>query len=128
MGISFISDCRIFHGLLLSRLDFFIRPALLQAFHKMIQDSSPWCAHFGYAPTPKWEFDIRYDVLNRLTDVSAAERKFEALTLGTQYFLNTKARSCSTMNCVMQRRLIYPAVLHRIRFWMKLMIVWLYNC
>ena len=55
-------------------------------------EADGWYVHFGYAPTPKWEFDVRYDVLNRLTDVSAAERKFETLTLGTQYFLNKKAR------------------------------------
>ncbi len=47
---------------------------------------------FGYHITPKWEVDVRYDVYNRLTNSSAAERKFETLTLGTQYFFNKKSR------------------------------------
>lgn len=55
-------------------------------------EADGWYVHFGYAPTPKWEFDIRYDQLNRMTDVSAKERQFETLTLGAQYFLNKKAR------------------------------------
>ncbi len=48
--------------------------------------------HLGYAVTPKWELDIRYDVLNRLTDNTAGERKFETTTLGAQYFFNKKTR------------------------------------
>lgn len=47
---------------------------------------------FGYHLTPKWELDLRYDVYNRLTDNSAAERKFETWTLGAQYFFNKKSR------------------------------------
>ncbi|NOY73689.1 MAG: hypothetical protein GXP14_15210 [Gammaproteobacteria bacterium] len=38
------------------------------------------------------ELDIRYDVYNRMTDVSAKERKFTTTTLGAQYFFNKKSR------------------------------------
>lgn len=55
-------------------------------------EADGWYAHFGYAVTPKWELDIRYDVLNRVTNVAAAERQFETLTLGAQYFVNRKTR------------------------------------
>ena len=48
--------------------------------------------HVGYQVTPKWEIDARYDVYNRMTDVSAKERKFETVTLGAQYFFNKKTR------------------------------------
>lgn len=55
-------------------------------------EADGWYLHLGYAISPKWELDARYDVLNRLTDISTQERKFETLTLGGQYFLNTKTR------------------------------------
>ncbi len=55
-------------------------------------EADGWYAHFGYAVTPKWELDLRYDVLNRVTDVSANERQFDTWTLGAQYFLNKKTR------------------------------------
>lgn len=48
--------------------------------------------HFGYAITPDWEIDLRYDVYNRMTNVAAKERKFETTTLGAQYFFNKKSR------------------------------------
>lgn len=48
--------------------------------------------HAGYAVTPKVELDLRYDVLNRLTDSTAGERKFDTTTLGAQYFFNKKSR------------------------------------
>ncbi|MCF6337271.1 MAG: porin [Gammaproteobacteria bacterium] len=48
--------------------------------------------HYGFAPNPRWEFDVRYDVYNRMTDVSAKERQFKTWTLGTQYFFNRKSR------------------------------------
>lgn len=48
--------------------------------------------HFGYAVTPELELDARYDIYNRMTDVSAKERTFETLTLGAQYFFNKKSR------------------------------------
>jgi len=55
-------------------------------------EADGWYAHFGYAVTPKWELDIRYDVLNRSTETASRERKFDTLTLGAQYFLNKKSR------------------------------------
>ncbi len=55
-------------------------------------EADGWYLHAGYAVTPKWELDLRYDVLNRLTDSTAGERKFETVTLGAQYFFNKKSR------------------------------------
>ncbi len=51
-----------------------------------------WYVDGGYHITPQWEVDLRYDVLNRMTDVSAKERQFETWTLGTQFFWNKKSR------------------------------------
>jgi hypothetical protein len=47
---------------------------------------------FGYKVIPSLELDVRYDVLNRATEVAANERKFETWTLGAQYFFNAKTR------------------------------------
>lgn len=47
---------------------------------------------FGYKVMPNLELDARYDVLNRGTETSAGERKFDTLTLGAQYFFNKKTR------------------------------------
>lgn len=55
-------------------------------------EADGWYLHAGYAVTPKWELDLRYDVLNRLTDSATGERKFETVTLGAQYFFNKKSR------------------------------------
>lgn len=55
-------------------------------------EADGWYAHFGYAVTPKWELDLRYDILNRATKVSADEREFSTWTLGAQYFFNKKTR------------------------------------
>ena len=55
-------------------------------------EADGWYVHLGYALTPKWELDIRYDILNRVTNVAAAERQFDTWTLGAQYFLNRKTR------------------------------------
>lgn len=55
-------------------------------------DADGWYGHFGYAVLPDLELDLRYDVYNRMTDVSAKERKFETVTLGAQYFFNKKSR------------------------------------
>jgi hypothetical protein len=55
-------------------------------------EADGWYVHYGYAPTQAWEFDIRYDQLNRLTDNTAGERQFETWTLGAQYFFNRKTR------------------------------------
>ena len=40
----------------------------------------------------KWVIDFRYDRLNRGTEVDANERRFQTLTLGTQFFFNRKSR------------------------------------
>jgi hypothetical protein len=55
-------------------------------------EADGWYLHYGYAVTPQLELDVRYDVLNRLTNNSSAERKFETTTLGAQYFFNKKSR------------------------------------
>lgn len=55
-------------------------------------EADGWYAHFGYAVLPKLELDIRYDAYDRMTDVSAKERKFDTTTLGAQYFFNKKSR------------------------------------
>lgn len=48
---------------------------------------------FGYKVTPKLEFDVRYDVYNRVTNLAAsAERKYETTTLGMQYWFNRKSK------------------------------------
>ena len=58
---------------------------------------------FGYMiPKTKWEVDVRYDVLNRLTDGhkfaagpntgKTLEMQFKSLTLGVQYHFNLKTR------------------------------------
>ncbi len=56
-------------------------------------EADGWYAHFGYAILPKLELDIRYDVYNRMTNVSAKERQFETTTVGAQYFFNKKTRA-----------------------------------
>ncbi len=48
--------------------------------------------HYGYAPTPSWEFDIRYDTYDRLTNSTTGERKFDTVTFGVQHFFNKKSR------------------------------------
>ncbi len=51
-----------------------------------------WYIDVGYLVHPKVELDLRYDVLNRNTNVAAKERQFETWTLGMQYFFNKKSR------------------------------------
>ncbi len=55
-------------------------------------EANSWYLDFGYLIHPKLELDIRYDTLNRNTNISAQERKFQMLTLGVQYFFNKKSR------------------------------------
>lgn len=64
------------------------------ASFNMIPDDEAdgWYLDFGYQILPQLELDIRYDVLNRETETSANERKFETWTLGAQYFINKKTR------------------------------------
>ena len=52
-----------------------------------------WYVHLGYAVTPKLELDVRYDYLDRLSNDKTAEREFDTLTLGAQYFFNKKTRA-----------------------------------
>lgn len=55
-------------------------------------EADGWYVHFGYAILPAVELDIRYDIYNRMTNVSAKESRFDTLTLGAQYFFNKKTR------------------------------------
>ncbi len=56
-------------------------------------ESEGYYVHFGYAVIPQIELDIRYDYLDRMKNVDAAEREFTTLTLGVQYFFNKKTRA-----------------------------------
>jgi len=56
-------------------------------------DGTGWYAEGGYRiPGKKWEFDLRYDVYNRL-DGDQFEIKFERTTVGVQYFFNPRVRA-----------------------------------
>jgi hypothetical protein len=55
-------------------------------------EADGYYGHFGYAVLPSLELDLRYDVYNRMTDVSAKERQFVTTTVGAQYFFNKKSR------------------------------------
>jgi len=55
-------------------------------------EANAYYLHLGYMVMPKLELDVRYDVLNRATEVEAQERQFTTYTLGAQYFLNKKTR------------------------------------
>ncbi len=46
----------------------------------------------GWRFAKKWEADLRYDRLNRLTNSAFDERKFTTWTLGGQYFYSPKLR------------------------------------
>ncbi len=56
------------------------------------EEADGWYVDFGYRWHPKWEVDVRYDITNFNTKVSANERQFETATLGLQYFFNKKTR------------------------------------
>ena len=56
-------------------------------------ESQGYYVHLGYAVTPKIELDVRYDYLDRMENVDAAEREFTTVTLGAQYFFNKKTRA-----------------------------------
>ncbi len=51
-----------------------------------------WYLSGGYQFLKDWEFDLRYDTLNRLTNSAANERDFKTWTVGTQYFINKDTR------------------------------------
>jgi len=57
-----------------------------------IGKANGWYGHLGYMIVPRLELDLRYDVYNRMTDVSAKERKFTTITAGAQWFFNKKSR------------------------------------
>ncbi len=56
------------------------------------EKADDYYVHFGFAPNHNMEFDIRYDRMNRGTEVAANERKFITTTLGAQWFFNLKNR------------------------------------
>ena len=58
-----------------------------------IDKADGYYVDFGYLVLPYLELDVRYDTLNRRTDVAANERKFTTTTLGVQYFFNPKTRA-----------------------------------
>jgi hypothetical protein len=51
-----------------------------------------WYLSGGYQFLKDWEFDLRYDTLNRLTNSPANERDFKTWTVGTQYAINKDTR------------------------------------
>ncbi len=46
----------------------------------------------GWRFSPQWEVDLRYDVLNKMTNSAFDERQSTTWTLGGQYFYNPKLR------------------------------------
>lgn len=55
-------------------------------------EADSYYVDFGYKVLPNLELDLRYDVLNRGTQSDTAERTFDTVTLGAQYFFNKKSR------------------------------------
>lgn len=55
-------------------------------------EADGWYLDVGYKVRPNIELDVRYDRFNRATDTDPAERRFDTLTLGAQYFFNKKTR------------------------------------
>ena len=51
-----------------------------------------WYLDSGYAFTPQWEFDLRYDALDRGTAIAVTERDSRTTTVGVQYFFSKKIR------------------------------------
>ncbi|MBU1406006.1 MAG: OprO/OprP family phosphate-selective porin [Proteobacteria bacterium] len=56
------------------------------------EDGCGWYIDLGYQVLPGWWFDVRYDRLDRGTELSSNERRFTTLTLGTHYYFNPKTR------------------------------------
>jgi hypothetical protein len=54
--------------------------------------ASGWYLDFGYALTPQWEIDLRYDALDRGTAMAVTERDYRTTTLGVQYFFSKTLR------------------------------------
>jgi len=55
-------------------------------------EADGWYAHYGWAFNPKFELDVRYDILNRCTNCGTGERKIETWTAGLQWMMNKKSR------------------------------------
>ena len=51
-------------------------------------EANGWYVDTGYLATKKLEIDFRYDRFNRGIKVADGERRFETVTIGTQYFFS----------------------------------------
>lgn len=56
------------------------------------EDAFGWYIDLGYQVLPDWWLDVRYDRLDRGTEISSNERRFTTLTLGTHYYFNPNTR------------------------------------
>ncbi len=56
------------------------------------EDAFGWYVACGYRLMERWWADVRYDRLDRGTEVSSNERKFTTWTLGTSYHFTPKLR------------------------------------
>lgn len=56
------------------------------------EDAFGWYVDLGYQVLPDWWLDVRYDRLDRGTEISSNERRFTTLTLGTHYYFTPNTR------------------------------------
>jgi len=56
------------------------------------EDALGWYVDLGYQVLQEWWIDVRYDSLDRGTEISSNERRFTTLTLGTHYNFNPSTR------------------------------------
>jgi hypothetical protein len=64
------------------------------SFNMLPEDAAVgWYVDFGYIVLPKLELDLRYDRLDRATEIVTEERRFSTLTLGAQYAINSNTRA-----------------------------------
>ncbi|MEW6501471.1 MAG: porin [Thermodesulfobacteriota bacterium] len=56
------------------------------------EEAFGWYVDLGYQLLPDWWLDIRYDRLDRGTDIASNERRFTTLTLGSHYDLTPGTR------------------------------------
>ncbi|MFZ5758801.1 MAG: porin [Thermodesulfobacteriota bacterium] len=56
------------------------------------EEAFGWYVDLGYQLRPGWWLDLRYDRLDRGTEISANERRFTTLTLGSHYFITPALR------------------------------------
>lgn len=59
-----------------------------------------WYVDVGYIINPRWDVAVRYDSLDRGTNIKAAKQEFRNWTLADQYHFNKKRVSRSTMKSV----------------------------